>query len=266
MKNLLSKRQISNSISYAHLCAIWYVDADSTYHTVKRPGTHDSDYIAVRTISGHGLLTDFNSNKYELPANSLGIFRSDDVARYEASSDGWEFYWFRFNHDHWNEKLNWVSYLSISPSEKEDFERCFAYLNSGVIQECAMAEALFNYLLSNWFIRLNAVSQKNMPLQEIISILEKGRLQKLPLNVLAKEAGMCERSFRDAVHRATGMSPSDYMLKIKIETAMDLLQTTNNSISEISSYLNYDNPFYFSRVFKKHFGISPAKARGFISK
>ena len=261
MKNLLSKRQISEACEYAHLCAIWYVDADNTYRIVKKPGMHESDYIAVRTLRGHGTLTEFNQQVHELNANTLGIFRSSDVMHYEAGGDGWEFFWFRFNHSDWKEFINQVHNLQISASERKQMEYCFAYLNSGVLHECLAAEALFNYLLSDWQIRLKSGQQEELSLQEIVLLLEKGRHNKINFSEIAHEAGMSERSFRNAVHRACGMSPKEYIIKMEMETAMDLLRTTPKSVSEISSQLNYDNPFYFSRVFKKYFGISPVQAR-----
>lgn len=264
MRNLLAKRQFSQPMSYAYLCFIWHVDADNTYHIVKRQGAkhpYESDYIAVRTINGCGILMENNGKRHEMKENSLGIFRSADIARYDACEEGWHFYGFRFNQGDWKEKFNWVADLSINMSELKDMEHCFVYLNSGLERECLNAEALFNYLLSDWFMRLNAVGQNNISLREIINLLEKGADQKLGIAELAKEAGMCERSFRSTVHRVTGMSPKDYINKRKMETAMELLQTTARSVSEISADLHYDTPFYFSRAFKRHFGISPKQAR-----
>ena len=261
MKNLLSKRQIDVPRIYSYLCAIWYVDADDTYCIVKNPGTYESDYIAVRTVKGCGILTEFNHQVHELNEHTLGIFRSSDVMRYEADVDGWEFFWFRFNHSNWNEFINQVHNLRISTFEYKEMEYCFASLNSGVANECMAAEALFNYLLSDWLVRLKNGQQDRISLQEIVLLLEKGRHDKLNLSEIAREAGMSERSFRSTVHRVCGMSPKEYITKIEMETAMDLLRTTHKSISEISCQLNYDNPFYFSRVFKKFFGISPTQAR-----
>ena len=261
MKNLLSKRQINAPWTYAYLCSIWYVDADNTYCIVKNPGTYESDYIAVRTVKGCGTLTEFNHQIHELNANTLGIFRSSDVMRYEAGAEGWEFFWFRFNHSNWNELINQVHNLKISTFERKEMEYCFAYLNSGLFHECMAAEALFNYLLFDWQIRMKSGRQEEISLQEIVLLLEKGRHNNINLSEIASEAGMSERSFRSTVHRVCGMSPKEYITKIEMETAMDLLRTTHKSVSEISSQLNYDNPFYFSRVFKKYFGISPTQVR-----
>lgn len=261
MKNLVSKRQLNYPLTYAYLCSVWYVDADSTYCNIKRKEKQPSEYIAVRTISGCGTLTEFGGQKHELRENSLGIFCSADVARYESSLQGWQFYWFRFDHADWKSPCNQVYDLNISMSERQDLERCFIYLNSGNEHECILAESLFHYLLSNWFVRLAEKQNKTISLQDIVCVLEKGRQQKQNLQEMAKELGMCERSFREAVRRATGKPPKEYMTKIEMETAMDLLQTTDMSVSEISTRLNFENPFYFSRVFKKQFGISPKEVR-----
>lgn len=264
MRNIFSKRQFLANLPYAYLCVIWYIDADQSYHIVKRPGITESDYIAVRTISGCGILTEYNGEKHELKANSLGIFCSGDVAQYKASLEGWQFYWFRFNHSDWREKCNWVEELNITASELKNMERCFSNLNSKFINECLNAEALFNFLLSDWMIRLHSGTSAQLSASELTAILEKGCYQQLDLKTLAKTAGMCERSFRDAVHRVTGMSPKEYMSKLKMDAAMDLLLTTTKSVSEIAEEMGYETPFYFSRAFKKHYGISPKKVRNGI--
>jgi len=264
MRNIFSKRQFLANLPYAYLCVIWYIDADQSYHIVKRPGVTESDYIAVRTISGCGILTEYNGNKHELKANSLGIFSSGDVAQYKASLEGWRFYWFRFNHSDWREDCNWVKELNITASELKNMERCFSNLNGKFLNECLNAEALFNFLLSDWMIRLHSGTSAQLSASELTAILEKGCYQQLDLKTLAKTAGMCERSFRDAVHRVTGMSPKEYMSKLKMDAAMDLLLTTTKSVSEIAEEMGYETPFYFSRAFKKHYGISPKKVRNGI--
>ena len=97
--------------------------------------------------------------------------------------------------------------------------------------------------------------------RELTALLEKGRRERLPIAELAREAGMCERSFRDAVHAATGMSPKSYMLRGEMTAAMELLRTSGMSISEIASCFYYSSQFYFSRVFKKYYGVSPQRVR-----
>ena len=40
-----------------------------------------------------------------------------------------------------------------------------------------------------------------------------------------------------------------------------LLETTDYSITNIAAVIGYDNPMYFSRMFRKAKGMSPAKYR-----
>lgn len=50
---------------------------------------------------------------------------------------------------------------------------------------------------------------------------------------------------------------SDYVTKTKLEHSKELLQNTDATVLSVASQLGYDDPYYFSRVFKKHNGISP---------
>ena len=47
----------------------------------------------------------------------------------------------------------------------------------------------------------------------------------------------------------------------KLLTKKKMLESTDYTISEISSIVGYDNPLYFSRLFHKHVGMSPRKYR-----
>ena len=48
---------------------------------------------------------------------------------------------------------------------------------------------------------------------------------------------------------------------LRILNAQMLLETTDGTVSEIARIVGYDNPMYFSRVFRKEKGTSPAKYR-----
>ncbi len=65
------------------------------------------------------------------------------------------------------------------------------------------------------------------------------------------------RSFRQIVK----VTPMQYILSLRMANAQSLLETTQYNISEIARAVGYDNPLYFSRLFRKHIGVSPSEYR-----
>lgn len=58
------------------------------------------------------------------------------------------------------------------------------------------------------------------------------------------------------------LSPNDYFLNIKITEARNLLLGYSGlQIKEIALHLGFEDPYYFSRLFKKHTGFPPGKYR-----
>lgn len=59
----------------------------------------------------------------------------------------------------------------------------------------------------------------------------------------------------------TKESLGDYIIRIRMEKALYLLKHTNKKIYEITSELGYQNPQYFSKMFRKHYGMTPNEYR-----
>ncbi|MBR3934589.1 MAG: helix-turn-helix transcriptional regulator [Clostridia bacterium] len=73
-------------------------------------------------------------------------------------------------------------------------------------------------------------------------------------------ANMChlsENRFSVLFKEEFGVSPNQYITQVKIQKAKDLLNDTDMSIAQISEFLGMTNQNYFSRMFKKHTGLSP---------
>lgn len=67
--------------------------------------------------------------------------------------------------------------------------------------------------------------------------------------------------FIDNFTKTTGVSPRQYIIQTRMQKAMELLNSTPLSIQDISGMIGYDNPLYFSRLFKKIIGMSPSEYR-----
>lgn len=68
--------------------------------------------------------------------------------------------------------------------------------------------------------------------------------------------------FSTIFKRETGVSFITYLTNIRMEEAINLLNSTDDKTYVISIKVGYTEPNYFSYVFKKHFGVSPSKFRG----
>src|SRR5262249_41640658 len=61
--------------------------------------------------------------------------------------------------------------------------------------------------------------------------------------------------------RCTGSTPIDYFIRLRMQRARELLATTSCSVKEIAGVLGYDDPLYFSRVFKAVNETTPTQYR-----
>lgn len=69
--------------------------------------------------------------------------------------------------------------------------------------------------------------------------------------------GMSVRTLNRRFKNALGKTPLDYLQDIRINTAKDLLKTSNLSIAEIADRVGYQDTNYFTRLFKKQLAITP---------
>lgn len=74
---------------------------------------------------------------------------------------------------------------------------------------------------------------------------------------LAALAHMSEGSFRSAFVRTTGSSPRRYLEERRMAQAARALVETDRTVAEISQAVGYDDPYHFSRVFRRVHGVSP---------
>jgi two-component system response regulator YesN len=98
-------------------------------------------------------------------------------------------------------------------------------------------------------------------ISQVKKYIHDNREKKLSLQEISSHFEVSANYLSQLFKKATGTGITDYITKLKIEAAMDLLLTGNQKIYEISDEVGYDSAFYFSKVFKKYTGMSPKEFR-----
>lgn len=83
--------------------------------------------------------------------------------------------------------------------------------------------------------------------------------QQFSVDHLCLELGMNRTKLYSFIKSATGMSLGNYIRKIRLDKAAELLRTTDMSISEVGYAVGIESPSYFTRTFKEQFGSSPSE-------
>ena len=85
-------------------------------------------------------------------------------------------------------------------------------------------------------------------------------LSKSDFNIdqLCREMAMSRTLFYVKLKSFTGKSPQDFIRIIRLERAASMLRNGYN-VTDAAALTGFDNPKYFSTVFKKYFDVSPSK-------
>ncbi|SFC80030.1 hybrid sensor histidine kinase/response regulator transcription factor [Algibacter pectinivorans] len=82
---------------------------------------------------------------------------------------------------------------------------------------------------------------------------------KLSPNFIAEEVGMSTSKLYRKIKQLTDLTPYEFIRTIQLKKSAQLLKTKRYNVSEVSDMIGFNDPFYFSKVFKKQFGYSPSK-------
>ncbi len=108
---------------------------------------------------------------------------------------------------------------------------------------------------------------KNYVVRRIITYLDENYASKISLDKIARNMYLSPVYISKIFKEETGESPINYLIKIRLEKAKDILVNGDGgSIKVIANSVGYDDVYHFSKLFKKHYGISPLYYRKTMSK
>ena len=98
-------------------------------------------------------------------------------------------------------------------------------------------------------------------IQETVQFMKENPTGRYSLQELAQMARMSRHHYCKVFRRKHGFSPLEYFNRLKIQKACQLLLGTTLQVRQIALTLGFEDPYYFSRLFRKTIGLSPTQYR-----
>jgi AraC-like DNA-binding protein len=76
---------------------------------------------------------------------------------------------------------------------------------------------------------------------------------------IARNVGVAYTHLLEVFRKYTGLTPYQYFLQMRILRAKELLQDPNLSIKQVAATMQFENQYYFARLFKKKTGMTPTE-------
>jgi AraC-like DNA-binding protein len=122
---------------------------------------------------------------------------------------------------------------------------------------------LITKLLSH--VKIDDAIFKDSRINEAVKILKSSLADPLSNQQLAKQFSLSVNGFSKLFKDNTGITPHQYLLKLKVKKAAELLSDNTLSIEGIAEQCGFYDRAHFSRLFTKEYNMAPAKYRKEIS-
>jgi len=94
-------------------------------------------------------------------------------------------------------------------------------------------------------------------MSDAVHFMSERLAEPLTLARIAEVAKLSPSRFNAVFRRETGSAPLAHFQRLRLQKARALLERTQLGIAEVGRAVGYDDPLYFSRVFRKATGLAP---------
>lgn len=135
-------------------------------------------------------------------------------------------------------------------------------LERRVLGKAALREVIYLALRGEQgdLLRLAAQRERYSPgLVRVLGHIRRHLEERLEVPALARVAGMSSSSLYEAFRQATTMSPIQYVKRLRLDRARQLMLEDGCQAAEAAFRVGYESPSQFSRDFRRHFGLPPKR-------
>jgi AraC-like DNA-binding protein len=267
LNKYIRKKHFLNSLFITH---IGYFP-NALYHYRERKNGCE-DYILFYSLDGKGYIEN-SKGKLKLLPNQFIIIPPHEFHSYQADiNDPWTIYWVHFSSNKLKElNLDFKVEQYYTPTDLryngqiiDTWREMYSSLASGYNPTSIGYANLCLYRFLSFFLFPNktfSIATQDDPLDHSITYMKENIDKRLTTEDISKRFNYSASHYSAIFKRKTGISPIDYFIKLKVYYACQLLTQSNLKIKEIALKTGYDDPYYFSRIFKQVMGKSPKQYR-----
>ena len=230
-----------------------------------------NDYYLIYLTDGE-IRFDKPRHERTMQAGELIILRAHSPFDYTALSPSVDYYWVHFSGREAESILagarlavDRITPVGIHDRLSEDFFSLFlTFSNQTLLAEELRAQALLALLLDfAAALQPKGVSDSRAAatVARSTAYIHEHIAEALTVEALAAREYLSSGRYRDIFRRVLGMSPQEYILKLRVNMARDLLTGSQLSVAEIALSVGCPDSRYFSRLFMKRIGVSPSAYR-----
>jgi AraC-like DNA-binding protein len=245
----------------------------------EHPQNHSFDWNKGRILNGYylifiskgkGIFESALTEPKEISAGTCFFLYPNVWHRYKPHlKSGWEEYWVGFNGDYPQQLMNKGFFDREHPFIDVGLNRELLNLFISLLDMVRNSPTGYPQMISGIVMQilglLTSVSmydyRDNDNLGMLVSkakfLIQESLEKHIDMEQMVKSLPMGYSSFRKAFKKFTGESPTQYHLNLRLNRAKNLLLSTTLNITEVAYQTGFDSVFYFSKLFKKKFGISP---------
>jgi len=261
------------AMSQIYITALGYFPKATHHYRERRTGCRDN--ILIYCTRGRGWFI-LNKKRFEVGPNEYIIVpRTKEPMSYGSDqTNPWTIYWVHFSGkdmDFFNRGFKIGLYdgaKQILSNEKglKLWEMMYENLEMGYSPENLINTNLCLYHFLATFLYPEKhndvkIEDEKVKIKETVFYMKDNLKEKLTVELMAKKSELSTSHFSTLFRKATGMSPMDYFIHLKLQKACMLLYLSETKIKDIAAKIGYDDPFHFSRIFKKNMHVSPNQYR-----